>query len=136
MPVERIHHINFLVRDIDAGISCYEQILGEGVFLRDDLPGRGVVTARARLGEQWLVLVQPVDPDSIPGRHLAEHGEGFFLLSFAVDDMTTATAQIEENGMAFVGTGERQGLLNWRVRDLSPASTLGAQLQLCQERDN
>lgn len=58
--------------------------------------------ARSRIGESWLVLVAPYDPESVPGRYLEEHGEGFFLLSLAVDDPE----------------GTRPGILDWEVSDV------------------
>ena len=49
-----IHHINFLVRDLDAAIPMYEKLLGRAVERRDHLPGRGVDIAGFRLGDTWL----------------------------------------------------------------------------------
>ena len=79
--INNVHHINFVVRDLEAAVSSYEQILDRPVDARDSLQDRGVEIARFRLGETWLCLVQPIRPDTVPARHLKEHGEGFFLLS-------------------------------------------------------
>ena len=79
--IKNIHHINFLVTELNRGIERFEK-LGLGPFHRDPLPNRGVETARAKVGATWLVLVQPTDPNGAPGRHLAEHGEGFFSAVF------------------------------------------------------
>lgn len=133
--VKRIHHINFIVKDLDEGIQCYEKILGEGVFEKDELPQRGVLTARAKVAEQWFVLVQPTDFALVPGKHLMEHGEGFFLLSFEVDDMNVAISQMEDKGLSFTKGADRKGLANWWVRDLDKTHTHDVQVQLCEERD-
>jgi hypothetical protein len=61
MTINKIHHINFIVKDLDAAIMQYAHILGNIAFTKADLAGRGVVTARAAIGEQWIVLVQPTD---------------------------------------------------------------------------
>ena len=134
MSVRAIHHINFLVRDLQQGIERYQALLGLGDFIVDDLPGRGVKTARVRLGQQWLVLVQPVDMQGIPGRHLAAHGEGFFLISYAVDNLAKAAAGVAASGSNMTSATPRQGLENWQVWDIDPADTLGAQIQFCEER--
>lgn len=76
--VDCIHHINFLVKDLDTAVERYKVLLGDVELHYGDLEGRGVRTARFRLGESWLVLVQPTTADSVPARHLAQHGEGFF----------------------------------------------------------
>lgn len=128
--ISGIHHINFLVRDLDAAEQRYRELLGLEPALRAELPGRGVITARFKLGESWLVLVQPTSEEGEPARLLREHGEGFMLLSLAVDDLDGALAA------AFAAGGqvgpERTGLEGWRVADLSSTDTFGAQLQLCE----
>ena len=62
-----IHHLNFIVRDLEAAIPVWERILGAPVARRDELTERGVIAARFRLGDTWLVLVQPTREDSVPG---------------------------------------------------------------------
>jgi len=128
---ERIHHINFIVRDLEAAVAAYERILGMPVTARDHLEDRGIDSARFKLGDTWLVLVQPIRPDTVPARYLEEHGEGFFLMSLEVDSLAR---EIERLGAAtFVGE-ERQGIENWRVIDIDADRTFGAQLQLIVEK--
>ena len=50
--IKRVHHINFLVNDLEQAISRYQDLLGVAITRRDDLPDRGVKTGRFRLGEQ------------------------------------------------------------------------------------
>ncbi len=125
-----IHHINFLVRDLEAAVSRWERALGVPVARRDALPARGVVAARFRVGEAWLVLVQPTRADSIPARYLAEHGEGFFLLSLGVDCLA---AELERLGESSFDGPARSGAEGWLVRDLRAALLDGVQLQFTQD---
>ena len=135
MNIIKIHHINFLVNDINDGISRYRDLLGIDGFIREELPERGVITARVALGEQWLVLVQPIDPAGVAGRHLAEHGEGFFLISYAVDSLNQAAARVVEHGASMTSVIPRQGLKDWQVQDIDMRDTLGVQVQFCMELD-
>lgn len=128
--VTGIHHINFLVRDLDAAIPRWERWLGRPVDRRDELRERGVLAARFRLGDAWLVLVQPTRPDSVPGRHLESHGEGFFLLSLEVAGLE---AEVDRLGQASFQGEARGGADGWRVRDLDSLAGAGAQLQLCED---
>ena len=125
--VRCVHHINFIVRDLEAAIARYEEILDMRVTLRDHLDERGVDTARFRVGETWIVLVQPTGADGEPARHLAEHGEGFFLMSLEVESLQEEVSRL---GAGMFEGDERQGVDDWRVRDLDRATTYGAQLQL------
>lgn len=126
-----IHHLNFIVRDLDAAVPVWEKLLGVPVARRDVLTERGVIAARFRLGETWLVLVQPTRPDSVPGRFLAAHGEGFFLLSLGVESLAGEQARLGD--AAFSGP-VRTGADGWQVRDLNRALVAGVQLQLTEEK--
>ena len=122
-----VHHINFIVRDLEAAITRYEEILDVPVTLRDHLDERGVDTARFRVGETWIVLVQPTRSGTEPARYLEAHGEGFFLMSLEVDSLENEVSRL---GAEMFQGGERAGVDDWRVTDLDPAQTFGAQLQM------
>ena len=131
--LKNVHHINLLVRDLDEAVQRYQQTLGINKMLYGDLSQRGVRTARFRVGETWIVLVQPTDPEGVPGRHLAEHGEGLFLLSFEVDSVADTVSEIKARGGQFSAEQPRQGLEEWQVIDLDPAQFFGVQLQLTEQ---
>lgn len=132
--LEKVHHINLLVRDLDAAVDRYQRTLGVAGMIRAELPERGVRTARFAVGESWIVLVQPTDPDGVPGRHLATHGEGLFLLSFQVASLDAAVAELDsgEEGGLLAGS-PRAGLEDWQVVDLAPEKFFGALLQLTED---
>ena len=130
--IKQIHHINFLVRDLEKGKALYENQLGIGPFVSDALPARGVKTARAKLGQVWIVLVMPTMANSIPGKYLQKHGEGFFLISFEVDDLAHSKSTLEDRGLNFDPPETRTGLMDWQIADVDPDQTLGALVQLTQ----
>lgn len=93
----------------------YADALGLEPFQIVDHAPRGAKVARSRVGESWFVLVEPYDPASVPGQHLAKHGEGFFLLSLATHDEFDWRAGIED----------------WQVSDLGEIA--GAAFQVTRE---
>jgi len=131
--IRGVHHINFLVRDLDSAIERHERLLGVRVERIDELPERGVRVARFRAGETWIALVQPV-AEGEPMRQLREHGEGFFLVSYSVDDVETAAARVREAGGRTTSAVPRRGLDRWRVIDIDPAGLDGISVQLCEDR--
>jgi len=114
----RIHHLNFVVRDLDSACRRFESLLGVGPFEIVEHGPRGSHIAHCPVGESRLVLVCPYDPDSVPGRHLAEHGEGFFLLSVGTDEMPSSA-------------DVRDGILDWQVADVG--AEYGVILQLARD---
>lgn len=131
---KRIHHINFIVRDLHAAARRFGQLLNMPPPPVEQLPQRGVAVVRFRLGETWLVLVQPLDADSVPGRYLAEHGEGFFLMSCQVDDLASSAEALVARGFDFVNPEARAGLDDWRVMDVNPDGLFGIPFQLVESQ--
>ena len=127
-----VHHINFIVADIDAAVEAYQSRLGLGPFEYEELPERGVSTARAQVGDAWIVLVSPHDEDSVAGRHLKDHGEGFFLMSFGVDNLDEALVEFTRRGAIPAGSSVRSGILGWQVADLETEDSLGVRFHLTQ----
>jgi len=134
--LKRVHHINFLVADLDAAIERYKELFGLDSIEIESLPDRGVITGRFKLGDVWIVLVQPLDDESEPARVLREQGEGIFLISFAVDDLDDSKERLNIAGAIDESVAPRDGLLNWRVIDLNPESVFGAAIQLTEENES
>lgn len=128
--LKKIHHINFIVADLETAVDAYQKLLGLGPFEYETLPERGVMTARVQVGEAWIVLVSPQHNDCVAGRYLAAHGEGFFLLSFGVDDLDRAMAELEKRGAVSGKQEARAGILDWQIADLETEESLGVRFHL------
>jgi hypothetical protein len=131
--IRSIHHVNFIFRDLEKAIERFESVPGIGPFRIEELPERGVRTARALVGGTWFVIVSPTRADSAPGQYLEEHGEGFFLLSFGVVDIDKAVAALGARDPDMKIGAVRAGVGHWRVADLPTDATLGVQIQLTED---
>ena len=132
--LRNVHHINFLVADLDKAVERYKDLFGIESVEVEGLPDRGVVTARFDVNGVWIILVQPVDDDSEPARVLKEKGEGVFLISFGVDDLEGMRAKLVAKGAIDESAMARDGLQNWRVIDLNSDAVFGAPIHLTEER--
>ena len=130
--IKRIHHINFIVKDLKKALPRYKVLFGDPVSESESLPQRGVKLARFKVGETWLILVEPVDDESVPGRYLKQHGEGFFLISCQVDDVKKSARRVSSEGIKVLDSLPRQGLDDWQVMDLSPQDLFGVDFQLVE----
>ena len=127
-----VHHINFIVADLDVAVQGYQNMLGLGPFEYEKLPERGVSTARVRIGGVWIVLVSPTSKNSVAAHYLDAHGEGFYLMSFGVDNLEQAMAELARRGALPEDITARNGILDWQVADLETEDSLGARFHLTQ----
>ncbi len=127
-----LHHVNYLVRNLERSVKTFQAILlTEPVF--EALPQRGALTARFRLGDTRLVIVQPISEDSPLMSRLKERGEGLFLLSLGVASLDDTVARLADSGIGMFDDDPRKGLLDWTVQDIDVGAGLGPVLQICQE---
>jgi methylmalonyl-CoA/ethylmalonyl-CoA epimerase len=132
--LKNVHHINFIVADLESAVPAYQSMLGLGPFEYQELPERGVATARVQVGDVWIVLVSPQRDDCAAGRYLEANGEGFFLMSFGVDDLDRAMVELAKRGAVPGDRVARAGILDWQVADLDTEDSLGVKFHLTQAR--
>ena len=130
-PVNSIHHINFVVRELAPQVEYFRTLLQSEPII-EDLPNRQVKTARFCLSGVWIVLVQPLSTEGEVAQILAERGEGLFLLSLTVESLEESLDTLSKQGIHSDKKGKRQGLDNWIIQDLDCPNALGPILQLCQ----
>ncbi len=132
--IERIHHIDFVVRDLELAIDRWTRLLDRSPRDREELPGRGVVLARFQVGEIWIILVQPTRDDSPVQTYLNTFGEGFFHIAWAVEDLEVEAERLHETGLAGVSDQPRRGVEGWRLLDIDAGAMFGVMSQLVEER--
>jgi methylmalonyl-CoA/ethylmalonyl-CoA epimerase len=128
----RIHHIDVVVRDLDQAEDRYRRVLGIEPLPRESLRGRGIDLVRFRIGETWLILVQPTDEDGPVASFLELHGEGFFHMAIEVDDIEETARTLQARDIRLVNTNPRIGIDGWKLVDIELDETLGAMIQLVE----
>jgi len=128
----RVHHIDVVVRDLDQAEDRYRRVLGIEPLPRESLHGRGIDLVRFRIGETWLILVQPTDEDGPVAIFLREHGEGFFHMAIEVDDIEGEARALKSRGIRLAQEETRIGIDGWKLIDIELDETLGAMIQLVE----
>ncbi|MEM9533318.1 MAG: VOC family protein [Pseudomonadota bacterium] len=131
----RLHHVTLVVRNLEQRKEEFEKLLGIAPTM-EALPARGVLTARFELDGLYLILVQPVREDSVPGERLASHGEGVFMLSLATPSLEQSDAELKDRGMMLAWDTLRTGLDGWRVADVKHDDELPLVIQFAQTDDH
>ena len=134
MP-RRIHHIDVVVADLDRAVMQYRKVLGVEPSPRETLPSRGVDLVRFRVGETWLILVQPTRSDSPVAAYLEQNGEGFFHMAIEVDDVEAAADSLRAEGVRLVNEVPRTGVDGWKLVDIEICETSGAMVQLVEAEE-
>ena len=130
--VQRIHHLDIVVRDLERATERYRLILGQEPLGRETLPERGIDLARFRVGDTWLILVQPTRDDSPVMDFLRQHGEGFFHIAYQVEGVEEVARSLAAAGIGVVNEVPRRGVESWKLVDLEIADTLGVMTQLVE----
>jgi len=130
VSLKGIHHIDYVVRDLDRAVAQYRKLFNVPLEKRERLESRGVDLARFRLGNTWIVLVQPIREDSPVKRFLDEHGEGFYHIAYEVEDLAGMVAHLQRNDVKLMNDSPRRGLEGWKLVDIDPDETFGLMTQL------
>lgn len=100
--VRRIDHIAIAVRDIDAALPFYRDMLGISPSTVMDLPAEGVRIAFLPMGGPAgtkIELVQPLDPANSIARFIEKRGEGQHHICLEVASIDAALADLAARGV-------------------------------------
>jgi len=103
--VKRIDHIGVAVRDIEASLPYFVDVLGLTVAVDVYLADGSARLAYLEAGDTTLQLVQPLKPGPVAD-HLAVHGEGLHHVCFAVDEIVSTLQALpggERSDRVYVG---------------------------------
>ena len=128
----RVHHIDVVVRDLDQAEDRYRRVLGIEPLPRESFVERGIDLVRFRIGETWLILVQPTSDDGPVASFLQEHGEGFFHMAIEFQDVEEQARAVKERKIRLVNSEPRTGIDGWKLIDIELDETLGAMIQLVE----
>jgi methylmalonyl-CoA/ethylmalonyl-CoA epimerase len=130
--LKRIHHIDFLVRDMEQAIGQYTRIFG--VEIENRVKIQGVDLAYFHIGDVLIALISPVDPRSPLTKQLDEKGEGLMHMGCEVESLETAVRVMKAKGVRLVNEKPRPGLQDWQIKliDLVEGQTNGPTIQLVE----
>jgi methylmalonyl-CoA/ethylmalonyl-CoA epimerase len=125
-----IDHIGIAVRDIKASSEFYKGCLNLDVSEPVDVPGQKVRVAFMEIGKTKLELIQPLGLDSPVEKFIQKKGEGLHHISFLVDDIEKALAELKDKKVRLVDQTPRVGATGKRIAFLHPESSSGVLIEL------
>jgi methylmalonyl-CoA/ethylmalonyl-CoA epimerase len=130
----RIAHLGIAVRDLDAAVAFYRDVLGMPAGARETVGDQGVEVAFVHAGEPEIELLHPTRPDSPVGRFLDRRGEGLHHVCLEVTDIRAELARLSALGVPLVDREPRIGAGGHLVAFLHPKGARGVLIELEQKR--
>jgi len=125
-----MHHVGITVKDLDASIRFYHDILGldfinepspwfddPGLGPAVGVPGAALRQVSLKLGDTTLELLEYRAPESETTRPLLSNNIGASHVAFVVDDIRATKRELEAKGIAFysdVNVVDEGVLAGWR----------------------
>ncbi|WP_435116199.1 VOC family protein [Halolamina sp. C58] len=120
----RIHHVAFVVGDLDAATDAFEAQFGVDRLAREEMTGEfELEVALYPVGDALVELITPTTERGWVYEHWREHGDGFFHIAFAVDDIRERMAELRAAGVEFASEEPQQGY-DWLVATMAEGDTL------------
>jgi methylmalonyl-CoA epimerase len=129
---KRIDHIAIVVRDLDAALRMYRDVLGLPLERVEEVPAEKVKVAFLPLpeGDGEIELVQPTADDTGIARYLAKRGEGMHHICFEVDDIEAAMTEMAASGLQVLEEKPRQGSQGQKYVFIHPKTAHGVLIEL------
>jgi len=108
MKLRGIDHICFAVKNLEQARRAYEDGLGLEPAVEYTSEKEAIKVVRYYVGDVALELMEPTRPDSDVGRFLEKRGEGFFLISYRVDDVDEALKELAGKGVDTIDKKPRE----------------------------
>lgn len=132
--MDHIEHIGIAVKDLEASIALYEQLLNTPCYKQEAVEREGVVTAFFQTGPNKIELLAATQATSPIAKFLERKGEGIHHIAFSVADIRAEMKRLQALGFELLSDEPKPGADNKLICFLHPKTSVGVLIELCQER--
>ena len=130
--IKRIGHIGIAVKDANAALKLYQEVLGLEPSHVETVESQKVKTVHIPVGDSSIELLESTSPEGVVAKFIEKRGEGIHHIAIEVEDITSALAQMKANGFQLIDETPRPGAGNMLIAFVHPRSTNGVLMELCQ----
>ncbi len=130
MNVKKLHHVAIAVKNIDAALGDFADVLGLPKSKVVFIESQQVKATLIPVGDAEIELIEPTDPQGGVAKFLERRGEAMHHICFEVPDVDQELAELERAGFQLIDKRSRPGLAGM-VGFLHPRSTKGVLTELC-----
>ena len=131
--VLKIEHVAIAVRNNRSALGLFE-LLGMDIAKTEFVEEQkvNVVKVRPESKDHAIELLEASDDSSIIKKFIDKNGEGLHHIALEVDDIRAAISCLRSNGIELIYDSPKLGANCKLITFVSPRSTPGILLELCQ----
>jgi len=133
MKVKKIDHVGIAVREKEAAVRFFTEVLGGRKILDDswEFDGQEFNWAYFLIGQEGLIeLISSPDPDSFINKFIEKRGEGLHHITVQVESLEEAMDFLKEKGINVVDVNTSD--LHWKEAYIRPRDAFGVLIQLAE----
>lgn len=134
MQPTHIEHIGIAVKNLEQGISYFENVFGIKCYAIEEVKEQRVKTAFFMIGQTKIELLESTDPEGPIGKFIEKKGEGIHHIAFAVNNLENALGETQAKGIQLIDQKPRKGAEGLDIAFLHPKFTLGVLTELCEKK--
>lgn len=108
MKIEKVDHICFAVKDLEATKKVYKDDLNLEPAFEYVAASEKIKVARYLIGEVAVELMESTAPDGEVAKFIHAKGEGVFLISYKVDNLSQAMRELQEKHVKLIDSKPRE----------------------------
>ncbi|MCU6598995.1 methylmalonyl-CoA epimerase [Peribacillus frigoritolerans] len=131
-PLKQIEHIGIAVKNLEASILFYTELLGLELINIETVVREQVRVAFIKIGETRLELLEATSPDSSIAKFIEKKGEGIHHIAFQTENAQQHLDYLKSKGIKLIDAVPKNGAHGNLVAFLHPKSTNGVLMEFCQ----
>ena len=108
MKIEKIDHISFAVKDLEETKRAYKEDFGLIPTCQYIAESEKIKVARYTIGEVAVEFMESTAPDGEVAKFIDNRGEGAFLISYKVDDLSKAMQELKDKNIKLIDHRPRE----------------------------
>ena len=108
MKIEKVDHISFAVKDLEKVKRIYKEDFGLIPTVEYIAESEKIKVARYVIGEVGVEFMESTAPDGEVAKFIDKKGEGAYLISYKVDDLSKAMQELKDKNVKLIDNQPRE----------------------------
>ncbi|ADO84482.1 methylmalonyl-CoA epimerase [Ilyobacter polytropus] len=134
MKALKVDHIGIAVKDLDAVVKFYEDVMGIPLHGIETVEEQKVRVAFMPVGDTEIELLESTSPDGPIAKFIDKKGEGVQHVAFKVENIEEAIADMKEKGYRMIDESPRYGAGGAKIAFMHPKGTCGVLIELSERQ--